>query len=681
MLKTVLFRFFSGLCLIAVLAANFLWSAPVLAGDADPALSRVSSLLALRVQQKIQRLEQVSRLPSIEAQNETSNSTIDITSAGGASDLYSEQVFLRFASRPTADQLSDLLALGITPYPDSWVPPVGDFRTGFILAEMPVDRLPALAAKDYILNIDTAEQRSFPQNDVARTSMDVGQVWSGGNSGAGVTIAVLDSGIDASNADFPALDSNNSKDYSAFPALDDTIRNTVTGHGSHVTGSALGRGVNSAQYKGVAPAANLVFLKIGCDNNSSATYAAEVGAIMAAVDIYHADIITMSYGGWSQYHDGTNPPCQAVDYAVWRGVTVFMSAGNEAIDARHYSGTVAAHSSTDFIRVDVKGAGDNDTALFFNLVWFDGLFTSNQLSLQYYDSTFTPLGDIQTDGQSESPRGTESYYSYYDYYLPSGDSTFYLKVQNASPNPQFFHIYDDWGSGAVTFTDPDPFYTLGSPAEADGAIAVGAYVTRTEWVNYLGTPETNINPQTLGAIATFSSRGPRVDNRGSAKPEIVAPGSRIISVRDNDIYPWSPAYNSDADIYPYEKYIVDNDGVYGSGPADYLVMHGTSMAAPLAAGVAALILSAHPNYTPARVRFVLQKTAVDKGASGFDYIYGAGLINAEAAVNYQLPPPRGVGGQIEAIDKAGVELPWLALLSLITGVSVLVVIRPRHHLQ
>jgi subtilisin family serine protease len=69
----------------------------------------------------------------------------------------------------------------------------------------------------------------------------------------------------------------------------------------------------------------------------------------------------------------------------------------------------------------------------------------------------------------------------------------------------------------------------------------------------------------------------------------------------------------------------------GTGTA-YTAADGTSLATPLAAGVAALVLSAHPGLTPMQVREALLKTA-DR-ASTPDNTYGYGLIDALAAVHY-----------------------------------------------
>ena len=59
---------------------------------------------------------------------------------------------------------------------------------------------------------------------------------------------------------------------------------------------------------------------------------------------------------------------------------------------------------------------------------------------------------------------------------------------------------------------------------------------------------------------------------------------------------------------------------------------GTSSAAPHAAAVAALILSASPTLTPAQLRDVLSNHAVDLGDAGADNTFGAGRIDAFASV-------------------------------------------------
>ena len=64
----------------------------------------------------------------------------------------------------------------------------------------------------------------------------------------------------------------------------------------------------------------------------------------------------------------------------------------------------------------------------------------------------------------------------------------------------------------------------------------------------------------------------------------------------------------------------------------YWFWQGTSMAAPHVSGVAALILTRNPSLTPDQVRNVLESTAEDLGAAGWDSTFGWGLLDAEAAL-------------------------------------------------
>jgi hypothetical protein len=74
-----------------------------------------------------------------------------------------QRVFIYLTRPLTTEQGNELRSLGLVLYPESWIPPVGNHPEGFMLAEMPVDRLDSLAAKDYVVRIDTAERKSEPQ--------------------------------------------------------------------------------------------------------------------------------------------------------------------------------------------------------------------------------------------------------------------------------------------------------------------------------------------------------------------------------------------------------------------------------------------------------------------------------------------------------------------------------------
>ena len=627
MKKLVGVRAFLAILLALILGGCGLPPSPMVSVQPSDPSSKISPLLALQVEAKTQLALETLAETAAEVER---MGTLGIATGMRMEDLTSQRIFVHFEQEPTQSQLAELQDLGITAYADSWIPPVGDHPTGFILADMPTDKLNELAAKNYIIRLNTAEQPLEPANDLAAMATNANDVWDLGYDGSGIRIAVLDSGLDVTHPDIPTPVS--SKDYSNYPILGNDIADTVAGqgHGTHVTGSALGRGTQSdGRYKGVAPGADLIFLKIEGEDGV-ATNAAIVAAIRAAVDIYHADIINLSYGTWSPHQDGTDETAQAVDYAFRKGAVVFVAAGNAADEERHYSGTAPANGTTGFIRVNVTGAGSSDIVLVYNLVWFDGPAISNHLTLEYYDADKSRLTDVTMSPRFESTRGTELQLSFFDSPVPSGDSTWYLKVRNNSATPQFFHIYELQGAGPVTFQNPDPFYTVESPADADNAIAVGAYVTREEWTNYEGWTLWWVPRPETGTMSSFSSRGPRVDMGAPPKPNIAAPGREIISCRDQDVLPW-PGPNDD--------FIIDNDGLnlHGSGPADYYVGYGTSMAAPHAAGAAALLLQAYPELkgNPAALRDVLQGTASNSGVH--DNTCGYGAIDVLAAYTALVP--------------------------------------------
>jgi hypothetical protein len=73
-----------------------------------------------------------------------------------------QRIFIHLAQELTAEQIDELEAMGIIPYPDSWIPPTGEHSTGFIVADMPIDKLDELAGKAYVVWLDTAEQMLEP---------------------------------------------------------------------------------------------------------------------------------------------------------------------------------------------------------------------------------------------------------------------------------------------------------------------------------------------------------------------------------------------------------------------------------------------------------------------------------------------------------------------------------------
>ena len=630
------------IALIAVLLPPILVASPgALAGEAQDASSKIGGLLALQVDAKLHQLE----IESVEPPMDMAGPQSVPCAALGTGNLQKQQVFIHFEQEPTSVQIGELESLGVSIHPDTWIPPLENHPTGFVMASMPVDKLNDVAALGAVASLNTAEVMNEPHNDLAAAATNADYVWDTlGRSGTGVKVAVIDSGFDLNHPDFPGTETFSYWDYYD---LDDDVANctgaSCSGHGTHVAGTVLGRGTSGSPtgiYRGSAYEATPVLLKIGGNDSSSASSGTMVAAIQGAVDTYDADVITMSYGSWSNHHDGSDEKCQAVDYAVSQGVPVFISAGNSGDDGMHYSGTVSASDWTGLIQVDVSNDPGTNTCLLFNLVWYEGSGSDNDLDLYFYDGSGTLTRSVYSE--DDSPRNTTSEHSFHTTSDGSyteqlvGNGTYYLRVHNNSGSSQDYHlyynsVYNTSSSPAVTFDSPYQNYTIDSPAEADGAIAVGSYNTRQIWYDWENGGWWYGAGEPVGQISGFSSRGPRID--GAAKPNIVAPGQGIISCRDDDVYP----FNSQNQLYisnwgPNENSATKNPGETGADKNNYYMMQGTSMACPHVAGIAALLLEAHPGWTPDQIRHALESTAVDKGDASWDNIYGWGLVDAQAAI-------------------------------------------------
>ncbi|MDT0343397.1 S8 family serine peptidase [Streptomyces litchfieldiae] len=132
--------------------------------------------------------------------------------------------------------------------------------------------------------------------------------------------------------------------------------------------------------------------------------------------------------------------------------------------------------------------------------------------------------------------------------------------------------------------------TIASPGTADAALTLGA-VDKSD------------------GLADFSSIGPRARD-GAVKPDVTAPGVDIAAAGAEGAAIWD----------------------YGTPVADgYVAISGTSMATPHAAGAAALVAQAHPDWTGEQIKAALTGSAVaGDGYTAFQQ--GAGRIDVPAAI-------------------------------------------------
>jgi subtilisin family serine protease len=147
---------------------------------------------------------------------------------------------------------------------------------------------------------------------------------------------------------------------------------------------------------------------------------------------------------------------------------------------------------------------------------------------------------------------------------------------------------------------------ISAPGNAPWVLTVGAFSHEgTVW-------------RTDDVMADYSSRGPTAFDF-AAKPDLVAPGTGIVSLSDpaSLMYVTKSAYLLAGSLLP--------------GVKPYLSLTGTSMASPVVAGTVALMLQANPALTPNMVKAILQYTA--QSYSQYNALtQGAGFLNSYGAV-------------------------------------------------
>ncbi|MFN7949405.1 MAG: S8 family peptidase [Blastocatellia bacterium] len=140
-------------------------------------------------------------------------------------------------------------------------------------------------------------------------------------------------------------------------------------------------------------------------------------------------------------------------------------------------------------------------------------------------------------------------------------------------------------------------------------------------------------------VTTYSSRGPTrgyyTDANGVKhydnllKPDLVAPGNRLIGAQSIDQN--APSQNNT--LIRLNPQL--DTGFVGSKTSRTMYLSGTSMAAPVVSGAAALLWQASPTLTPGLVKAILMYTA--QPLAGFNTLeQGAGLLNIDGAVRVAL---------------------------------------------
>jgi subtilisin family serine protease len=552
-----------------------------------------------------------------------------------------------------------------------------------------VERLPELAALSTVRKISASVYR-HPRNDRARQAIGVDN--SAGQrvvsqTGRGVVVGIIDTGIDFRHLDFTVpgsagrqtrikalLDmtvySSTATDWNyALPGQTANIGHLYTtadinaalqqsskpaqsadivkerdkaGHGTHVAGTAAGNGLaspTSGTYAGMAPEADLIIVKASRENDGNDGFAIDdiINGLsfirQKAAELGEPFVINLSLGGHGgSPHDGTDPDERAIDNLINSGAgrAVCVAAGNEGQSGIHASGNVTQGGN---VALTVTDPSNPQT------------FTLYYPNTDRFSLTVTlPNGTTLNSGTFNGNPVSNQYITIYN---ATDDK------QDSDPSNDQSSLFVDINSGAEslgsnwTFTlhgtsvsgghfeawvDDGSFAApyaddskeVGSPGTSRGAITVGAYVTRSA-------------SQTIGNYAYFTSPGPTADGR--QKPDISTPGYYLYSSRSTDM---TGANASSGTI-----------GTGSNAPTDsthYIGFAGTSMATPVTTGAVVLLMQANRSLTTDQVKQAIFNNATHDGFTGgvWEPHFGNGKLNIAAALNSVAP------AQTNPIDDARV---------------------------
>jgi serine protease AprX len=249
----------------------------------------------------------------------------------GLSDLSEVEAVITYDQHPTTEQLSYLKSFGLSVKSFSELPIVGIKGTKLQIESLLDSGLDALS-------IYENKKLDYFLRD-SRELIGAESVWNDlGYTGKGTTVAVIDSGIDATHPDLPFGTKvvQNVKllvGGEVFGSEDTYLENvlntdTSSGHGTHVAGTIAGLGTASdGLYKGVAPDAQLV--GIGAGEGLSILWALEgFNYVIKHQDTYGIDVISNSWGTTGDYSPN-NPINVASKVAHDNGMVVVFAAGNE----------------------------------------------------------------------------------------------------------------------------------------------------------------------------------------------------------------------------------------------------------------------------------------------------------------------------------------------------------------
>ncbi|KAI5010418.1 hypothetical protein ZWY2020_012555 [Hordeum vulgare] len=401
------------------------------------------------------------------------------------------------------------------------------------------------------------------------------------------------------------------------------------GHGTHTSSTAAGAVVAGAQVlgqangtaSGMAPRAHLAMYKV-CSKDGCASVDILAGIDAAVSD--GCDVISMSLGGNSVpfYQDSIAVGTFA---ATEKGIFVSMAAGNSGPNYTTLSNeapwmlTVAASTMDRLISAQVT-FGDNlsfDGESVYqpdNLTWIEA-------SLVYAGASSTPFAQFCGNGSLDG-------------FNVKNRIVLCDRGGNVGRVDKGAEVLRAGGAGMVLTNQFIDGYSLLADAHVLPASHV-SYAAGLEIKNYINSTAnpmlkivfrgTVLGTSPAPAITSFSSRGPSTQNLDILKPDITGPGVSVLAAWPFQVGPpsWVPPMPT---------------------APTFNIISGTSMSTPHLAGIAALIKSKHPDWSPAAIKSAIMTTADVTDRSGTPIVneqhkaadffaMGAGHVNPDKAMD------------------------------------------------
>ncbi|GAB3034190.1 S8 family serine peptidase [Bowmanella dokdonensis] len=373
------------------------------------------------------------------------------------------------------------------------------------------------------------------------------------------------------------------------------------GHGSHTASTAAGNeavpasisGIPLGTVTGMAPRARVAAYKV-CWNSDYVSPAGvnERGCFysdsMAAIDQAVADgvdVINYSIGG--SLTDLTTPAAASMLRAANAGVFVAVSAGNDGPEA------VTVGTPAPWVTNVAASTYDGTSALIGNALEVNSgdLAGSAFLSVPAAISPAVPEGGMSGDlviaepleacGALTNPAEMAGKIAL----ISRGSCAFTDKINNAEAAGATAVVVYNNAAGSPFAMGGDPVNIPGVMVSLNDGQALHTSATNGAVNVTLSTNLTSDSVTEVGnIIANFSSRGPNGSTTDIIKPDITAPGVKILAATSSD-----PMFEPAGESFKY--------------------LQGTSMSSPHIAGLAALLKGQHPEWTPAQIKSALMTTA------------------------------------------------------------------------